>query len=82
MRISGNKIWFVARPLKMERTHKIAEIKDGINKLLDKYEKINVLQLHNPRDEIKNWDELLDMFEEYKKKGTKTEKGQFAGDRF
>lgn len=54
--------------LKMERTHKISEIKDGINKLLDKFEKINVLQLHNPRDEIKNWDELLDMFEEYKKK--------------
>lgn len=54
--------------LKMERTYKIAEIKDGINKLLDKFENINVLQLHNPRDEIKNWDEILEMFEEYKKK--------------
>ena len=54
--------------LKMERTYKINEIKDGINKLLDKFENINVLQLHNPRDEIKNWDELLEMFEEYKKK--------------
>lgn len=54
--------------LKMERTYKINEIKDGINKLLDKFGNINVLQLHNPRDEIKNWDELLEMFEEYKQK--------------
>ena len=54
--------------LKMERTYKINEIKDGINKLLDKFNKLNVLQLHNPRNEIKNWDEIIEMFDEYKKK--------------
>lgn len=54
--------------LKMERTYKISEIKDGINKLLDNFENINVLQLHNPRNEIMNWDEIIEMFREFKKK--------------
>ena len=54
--------------LKMERTYKVNEIKDGINKLLDRYDKLNVLQLHNPRNEIKNWDEIIEMFNDYKKK--------------
>ena len=54
--------------LNMQRSYNIARIKEGIDSSLQKFGKINVLQLHNPRNEIKDWDELIEMFEEYKKK--------------
>lgn len=54
--------------LNMNRTYNIDEIKKGIENTLEKFGKINVLQLHNPRNEIKNWDLILEMFSYYKKK--------------
>lgn len=54
--------------LNMNRTYNIDEIKKGIENTLEKFGKINVLQLHNPRNEIKNWDLIVEMFNYYKKK--------------
>jgi len=54
--------------LKLKRTYDVKKIKEGIENSLEKYKKINVLQLHNPRNEIKDWDEIVELFEEYKKK--------------
>tara|TARA_B100000767_G_C19750845_1_gene530727 strand:- start:1289 stop:2191 length:903 start_codon:yes stop_codon:yes gene_type:complete len=52
----------------MKRTYDIDEIKKGIDSTLEKFGVINVLQLHNPRNEIKNWDLIIEMFNSYKKK--------------
>jgi len=54
--------------LNMKRTYDIDQIKKGIENTIEKFGKINVLQLHNPRDEIKNWDLIIEMFSWYKKK--------------
>ena len=54
--------------LNMNRTYDVDEIKKGIENTLQKFGKINVLQLHNPRNEIKNWDLIVEMFNYYKKK--------------
>ena len=54
--------------LNMNRTYDIDEIKKGIDYTLGKFGKLNVLQLHNPRHEIKNWDLIIEMFNYYKKK--------------
>ena len=54
--------------LNMNRTYNIDEIKKGIENTLEKFGKINVLQLHNPRKEIKNWDLIVEIFNHYKKK--------------
>jgi aryl-alcohol dehydrogenase-like predicted oxidoreductase len=54
--------------LNMNRTYDIDEIKKGIENTLEKFGKINVLQLHNPRNEIKNWDLIIEMFNYYKMK--------------
>ncbi len=54
--------------LNMNRTYDIDGIKAGIDHTLQKFGKINVLQLHNPRNEIKNWDLIIEMFNNYKKK--------------
>lgn len=54
--------------LNMNRTYDVDEIKKGIENTLQKFGKINVLQLHNPRNEIKNWDLIIEMFNYYKKK--------------
>ncbi|MDC0240713.1 aldo/keto reductase [Candidatus Pelagibacter sp.] len=54
--------------LKMKRTYDIDEIKKGIENTLEKFGKIHVLQLHNPRNEIKNWDLIVEMFNYYKKR--------------
>ena len=52
----------------MKRTYKIDEIKKGIENTLEKFGRINALQLHNPRNEIKKWDLIIEMFNYYKKK--------------
>ena len=52
----------------MRRTYDVDEIKKGIDNTLEKFGKLNVLQLHNPRHEIKNWDLIIEMFYHYKKK--------------
>ena len=54
--------------LNMKRTYKIDEIKKGIENTLEKFGRINALQLHNPRNEIKKWDLIIEMFNYYKKK--------------
>ena len=54
--------------LNMNRTYNIDEIKKGIENTIEKFGKINVLQLHNPRNEIKKWDLIVEMFNYYKKK--------------
>lgn len=41
---------------------------EGINFAIEKFEKINAIQLHNPRSEIKKWDKIIYLLEEYKKK--------------
>ena len=41
---------------------------EGIDITLEKFEKINVMQLHNPRNEIQNWDEIIEILNIYKKK--------------
>ena len=41
---------------------------EGIDYALEKFEKINVIQLHNPRNEIKDWDKIIDILETYRKK--------------
>lgn len=54
--------------LNMNRTYDIDKIKRGIENTLEKFGKLNVLQLHNPRNEIKNWDLIIEMFNNYKKR--------------
>jgi len=41
----------------------------GIERSIDLFKNINVMQLHNPRDEIKRWNNVFDILEKYKKKG-------------
>ena len=54
--------------LNMKRTYDVDEIKKGIDNTLEKFGKVNVLQLHNPRNEIKKWDLIIEMLNYYKKK--------------
>jgi hypothetical protein len=41
----------------------------GVERALDLFKNINVMQLHNPRDEIENWNIVIDLLQKYKKKG-------------
>jgi aryl-alcohol dehydrogenase-like predicted oxidoreductase len=41
----------------------------GLERALDLFKNINVMQLHNPRDEIKNWNKVIAVLQKYKKKG-------------
>ncbi len=52
----------------LNKTFRPENLKDGIDWTLEKFGKINVIQLHNPRNEIKNWDEIINIIENYKKK--------------
>jgi aryl-alcohol dehydrogenase-like predicted oxidoreductase len=52
----------------MKKSFDIDDLINDLNKSLDKFHRINVIQLHNPRNEIKNWDEIIDIFNQYKKK--------------
>ena len=52
----------------LKKTFKIKDIISSINYSLDTFGKINIMFLHNPRDEIKNWPKLISLLEDYKKK--------------
>lgn len=41
----------------------------GIERALDLFKSINVMQLHNPRNEIKNWNKVFNILNKYKEKG-------------
>jgi aryl-alcohol dehydrogenase-like predicted oxidoreductase len=41
----------------------------GVERALDLFKNINVMQLHNPRDEIKNWGKVINVLKKFKKKG-------------
>jgi len=40
----------------------------GLERALDLFKNINVMQLHNPRNEIKNWNRVFNLLEKYKEK--------------
>ena len=41
---------------------------EGIERSLDIFGKINILQLHNPRNEINNWNKIFNLLNHYKNK--------------
>jgi len=49
------------------KTFKSSDIKRSIELSLNKFGKINTLFLHNPRNEIKNWTNMIAIINEYKK---------------
>ena len=51
------------------KSFKSEDLEIDINSSLAKFGNINVLQLHNPRNEIKDWDKILQIFYKYKKLG-------------
>lgn len=52
----------------LKKTYEKDGLIEGIDIAIEKFEKINVIQLHNPRGEIKKWDKIIYLLEEYKKK--------------
>jgi aryl-alcohol dehydrogenase-like predicted oxidoreductase len=50
------------------KTFKIEDILKSIDITLEKFDKINILFLHNPRNEIKNWTKIIEILKKYKKK--------------
>ena len=51
-----------------KKNFSINSIKNSINRSLDLFDNLNLVMLHNPRDEIKDWEEIIDLFKNYKKK--------------
>jgi len=51
-----------------KKTFKEQDILDSVKKSLDLFGSINILYLHNPRNEIKNWDKIIDLLNDLKKK--------------
>ena len=51
-----------------KKTFTIRDIKKSVEKSLDILGKINVLYLHNPRNEIKDWKKIINLFETLKNK--------------
>ena len=49
------------------KTFSINDIRRSVDLSLKKFDKINTLFLHNPRNEIKNWSNLIKVLLEYKK---------------
>lgn len=41
----------------------------GVERALDLFRNINVMQLHNPRNEIEDWNRVVNVLKKYKKKG-------------
>ena len=52
----------------LKKTFKIKDIKESIEKSLKLYRNLNTVYLHNPRKEIKNWEIIIKILREYKKK--------------
>jgi aryl-alcohol dehydrogenase-like predicted oxidoreductase len=53
---------------KHKKTFSIKDIKNSLENSLDILGKINILYLHNPRNEIKDWKKIIDLIEILKKK--------------
>ena len=53
---------------KLKKTFEKDGLLEGIDFAIEKFDKINTIQLHNPRREIKKWDKIIYLLEEYKKK--------------
>ena len=52
-----------------KKTFNIRDVKNSIEKSLKLYGNLNTIYLHNPRNEIKNWEIIIKILKEYKKKG-------------
>lgn len=50
------------------KTFNPSDIEKSIDFSLNKFKKINTIFLHNPRNEIKNWQKIIDILNWYKKK--------------
>lgn len=51
------------------KTFKSEDIEKSLYNSLKLFDKINIFYLHSPRLEIKNWDRVIDMFNNFKKDG-------------
>ena len=51
-----------------DKTFTEQDISDSVKKSLDLFGFINILYLHNPRNEIKNWDKIINLLIDLKKK--------------
>ena len=51
-----------------KKTFSIKDIKRSVENSLDILGKINVLYIHNPRNEIKNWEKIINLINNLKKK--------------
>ena len=52
-----------------KKTFKLVDIEKSINKSIKAFGKVHTLFLHNPRDEIKNFDKVINLLDKYKKEG-------------
>ena len=53
--------------LDLKKTFKPNDIIETTNKSVDLFGRINILYLHNPRKEIKNWNKVINLLNELKK---------------
>ena len=53
---------------KYKKTFTINDIKNSVENSLDILGKINILYLHNPRNEIKDWKKIINLISNFKKK--------------
>jgi hypothetical protein len=51
-----------------KKTFKASDIKKSLELSLKKFEKINVFYIHNPRNEIRDWSEIISLMNSFKKK--------------
>ena len=51
-----------------KKTFKKSDIEATLDKSLKLFDKINILYLHNPRQEIKDWDKIINYLQELKKR--------------
>ena len=51
-----------------DKTFTEQDISDSVKKSLDLFGFINILYLHNPRNQIKNWDKIINLLIDLKKK--------------
>jgi len=52
-----------------KKTFKLVDIEKSINQSIKAFGKVHTLFLHNPRDEIKNFDKVINLLDKYKKEG-------------
>ena len=51
-----------------KKTFSEEDIKNSLDSSLEKFDKINIFYIHNPRDEIKDWPKLISFLKSLKKK--------------